>query len=982
MSTQRSLFQLANVAGYNDLPDSLLAAGKIANQLALSAVQSNADFACVGFEIFYFEVADGQEVPLDKCVSAVDGYSYRRSELLYLPEIRTTVDPVSGLPAGPGGFVLGSYRLNQKTGKASIMEAYYVPGETWTNTNQGTLGVWVVGQRGRGRLGIAGSPSFAAIADSQFNTDNALTQARIRNLNDNARASVPKVEAFILNGSGAAFWQPNHAYSSGDIRQPNYGHEDGCWYEVLIAGTSGALEPEWPGEKGAVILEGTVLWIAVGFGAQHGQTMAYPVSPVDGYAYSASDACYYLPWWYYTGAVQAGTQIPLGPSVKTPRMRRLRKSVVARVVSSQVDYWGGTALINTNDGVLGIMAICVRAGPGAISPPASSYVETDGSQFVPGQPPTDVNLKTLNQNINFARLRPEAFLSSGKVNGDAVPLPTSPSDGYAYNRAELLYLTILNDTGIATGLSFNHSLRDILFYTDAQLGIVTSRIDYFSEGNPATTTNGVFSILTLAFRKAETLLSGVSIIPIVGQATPAPPGDVNLIPNGAMEIWSHLLTAGVQMVGLPDLWSYDQNTQDGYPTQQPGLEGAYALGLNIGDAHGAPSTQYMTCLSYPVAIFPGGTYYFSILARANPAISAGFRVRLHFRDANFDNDVYVTLINRIGLTTTKQKFESRLVMPLQGDLNMQTGKWGSLTIVGGPLGYDPAYVFLELGNYQPNISSTVIADSATLKNMGETSNQPGAVAVRPTSNMLTATDAGTSATVNVAAFTLRVAGQADVSYSLGSISSLTFNTLYFIYCDDPTLRGGAQTYNATVTKEEALNGVGRIFLGSILTPAATLPNTTGNNDGGAGAQTGFSFSTLPTQYAHLEAAHATWPERSYDNILATYALLTIQNGAPVGLDVFGYPNSPFGGSRVKLRIYSKFVHQNTAQGIIRYSKDGRATWTDVRNSVADWDASVTPDEIDVSGTPLGSLAVEAYGYQNSSGVSYLYLYEVPAMVSA
>jgi hypothetical protein len=79
MSTQRSLFKLANVAGYNDLPDSLLAQGKIANQLALSAVQSNADFACVGFEVFYFEIADGQEVPLDKCRSAVDGYSYRRS---------------------------------------------------------------------------------------------------------------------------------------------------------------------------------------------------------------------------------------------------------------------------------------------------------------------------------------------------------------------------------------------------------------------------------------------------------------------------------------------------------------------------------------------------------------------------------------------------------------------------------------------------------------------------------------------------------------------------------------------------------------------------------------------------------------------------------------------------------------------------------------------------------------------------------------
>ena len=344
MSTQRSLFQLANVAGYNDLPDSLLAQGKIANQLALSAVQSNADFACVGFEVFYFEIADGQEVLLDKCRSAVDGYSYRRSELLYLPEIRTTVDYFSGLPAAAGGLAWANYKFNQKTGKASIMEAYYVQGGQWSNTNQGTLGVWTIGQRGRGRINIAGSPSFVPIADSEFDADNALTQARIRGLNDNARASVPKIEAFILNGSGAAFWQAGHAYSPGDIRQPNYGHEDGCWYEVLIGGTSGDLEPDWPGETGGIILDGGVLWIGIGFGAIHGQTMAYPVSPVDGYTYSGSDTIHYLPFWYFTGAVQAGTQISLGPSVKAARLQRLRKSVTARVVSSIVDYWNGMTL--------------------------------------------------------------------------------------------------------------------------------------------------------------------------------------------------------------------------------------------------------------------------------------------------------------------------------------------------------------------------------------------------------------------------------------------------------------------------------------------------------------------------------------------------------------------------------------------------------------------------------------------------------------
>ena len=456
---------------------------------------------------------------------------------------------------------------------------------------------------------------------------------------------------------------------------------------------------------------------------------------------------------------------------------------------------------------------------------------------------------------------------------------------------------------------------------------------------------------------------------------------MNLIPNGGMEVWSHLLTAGVQMVGLPDLWSYYLNTQDGYPTQQPGLEGAYALGLNVGDAHGAPNTQYMTCLSYPVAIFPGGTYYFSILAKANPAISAGFRVRLHFRDENFENDTYVTLINGVGLGTAKQKSESRLVMPLQGDLTMQTGKWGTLTIVGGPLGYDPAYVFLELGNYHPNISSTVIADSATLKNVGEVSNQPGIAAVRPTSNMLTATDAGASATVNIGGFDLRVSGQADVSYSAGSISSLAYSTLYFIYCDDPTLRGGTQTYEATVTKEEALNGVGRIFLGSILTPAATVADTAGNNDGGVGAQFGLSFSLLANQYTE-SGNPVTDPTKAFDGVLSSFAYVRGDVVSDSTLRIFGFPNSPFPVGQVKLRIYSKHTHTGTAQiGIIRYSEDGGSSWTDVRNTTADWDASTTPDEVVLTTAVLASVMLEAYAdLAVGADINSVRLYEGPLVV--
>ena len=465
---------------------------------------------------------------------------------------------------------------------------------------------------------------------------------------------------------------------------------------------------------------------------------------------------------------------------------------------------------------------------------------------------------------------------------------------------------------------------------------------------------------------------------------PPPASNANLIANGDMEAWSHFIIASGQTVGLPDLWSYivGGSTEDGYATRWPGLEGTYALALHIGDAHGPPSTQYMRCWAYPAGIWPTATYYFSILAKANPAISAGFRLRLLLRDASLAGACYVELLNRVALGTTVQKFESRLVMPKSGDSTMQTGKWGTLPIVG-TLNYDPVYLFVEPANYQPNISSTVMIDSATLKCTGETSNQPGSVAVRPTSNMLTATDAGASATVNVAGFDLRVSGQADVAYSAGSISSLAFNTLYFIYCDDPTLRGGTQTYNATVTKEEALNGVGRIFLGSIRTPVAAAPATVGNNDGGVGAQFGLNFSLLANQYTQY-GNPVTDPTKAFDGVLSSNAFLRGDVSSDSTLRIFGFPNSPLPVGQAKLRIYSKHTHTGTPQtGIIRYSQDGGASWMDVRNTTADWDASTAPDDVTLTTAVLASVMVEAYvDSATGTDINNIRLYEAPIVVTS
>ena len=121
---------------------------------------------------------------------------------------------------------------------------------------------------------------------------------------------------------------------------------------------------------------------------------------------------------------------------------------------------------------------------------------------------------------------------------------------------------------------------------------------------------------------------------------------------------------------------------------------------------------------------------------------------------------------------------------------------------------------------------------------------------RPTTNPLTAHDAGSNATVNIAAFHMRVPGFADISLNSGTITNLSYDTLYYIYYNDLSLAGGAVTYLSTTTKEIAITSGSSFFVGSIRTPKAGAFDTVGFGDGGAGAHTGMitklSFSTVST----------------------------------------------------------------------------------------------------------------------------------------
>ena len=63
-----------------------------------------------------------------------------------------------------------------------------------------------------------------------------------------------------------------------------------------------------------------------------------------------------------------------------------------------------------------------------------------------GQPLTDDDMTKISHNAKFAVVRTELLFMGFYKPGDTVPTPVSPVDGYAYSRAECLYLPILVST--------------------------------------------------------------------------------------------------------------------------------------------------------------------------------------------------------------------------------------------------------------------------------------------------------------------------------------------------------------------------------------------------------------------------------------------------------------------------------------------------------------------------------------------------------
>lgn len=191
---------LTEVPGFNDLPNTALAAGLPAFGLHLGAMAENAAAGMVGkIEVFQGFYKDGDNVPLP--TSTYDGYPFTRQELIYLWATRTSVNAQSGFITGPDSLWYAAWKVDQTTGDVFCTEYYRRSGSTpnGAQSNDGVLQVFTIATRRRGTLTIAATPVFSDVADASIAVDKAWTDTIAQQLNTNSKATVVSREAIYMN---------------------------------------------------------------------------------------------------------------------------------------------------------------------------------------------------------------------------------------------------------------------------------------------------------------------------------------------------------------------------------------------------------------------------------------------------------------------------------------------------------------------------------------------------------------------------------------------------------------------------------------------------------------------------------------------------------------------------------------------------------------------------------------------------------------
>jgi hypothetical protein len=309
-------------------------------------------------------------------ISPVDGYQYSYNELTFIWGIYSSANPSTGWITGPQALWYCYWDVDQETGAVTCQESYRSDGQAGPS-NDGQLYVVTVGQRQQQTLTVAATPSWTQQNPANFVTDLAYSTDVLTEMNDNAKFSVIGQECIFMG-----------AFANGD-------------------------------------------------------TVPTPVSPADDYAYSYSEVTFVFSWLFTTYNNESVVTQLACPPLYTLASLNAAINPSTGLVTCAVGMMGqgGENYTSYNTlGVIAVFALTQRNRTGTPASVANGFAEISNTLFYPGQVlPAGIGAQIV-KNTQEAALTPEFFGPTLYALGSTIPLPTSPIDGYAYQRSELTYI--------------------------------------------------------------------------------------------------------------------------------------------------------------------------------------------------------------------------------------------------------------------------------------------------------------------------------------------------------------------------------------------------------------------------------------------------------------------------------------------------------------------------------------------------------------
>ena len=527
----------------------------------------------------------------------------------------------------------------------------------------------------------------------------------------------------------------------------------------------------------------------------NGQTVPQPVSDVDGFTYPYADLVF-LTSWRWTPAFATG--ITSGPSGAT--LARLEKNVNGAngLVDTTVTYrFGASSDTVTQDGRVRVFAFGFRAGITATG--TVSFTDLNANVFLPGKKALDDDALVMVRNSKFAALRPEFFVTT-QAHGTTVPLPTSPVDGYAYARAELIYLYARSDTAAPGSIG---SLLTLHGFIRQDTGAVTLNTLYFRQGGAQTNTNnGTFRVVTVGLRSKDVEVDsdptaagggepGFGGLPAEVLLTEIIANTQNLLMNPSVEneqdFWKFIETNGGQ-ARIITTGPTTAHTGNNYLRLDVTSAGDTASAF-AADQNG--SQKFFEVTEDDVVIFGGW---------ALVATGAFHEFRLSWYD---EDKVLVSSLAFAPSGASWTRYVKTKVIPVGA-------KYISLRLA---ISFDTA---MAGARYDDLFLGIAVPDSRFI-NLVNTANGP-------TTQPLT--QSGTSTTILVASSTYNF-GFGSLSYNSGSVNPGSYGTWY-VKASDKGYNGGGVTYEAVSNPADITNGEWIVYFGKITTSSG------GGGSGGGG----------------------------------------------------------------------------------------------------------------------------------------------------